>query len=131
MDYTVPVHATLATHLMFIAKYNNSDDIGNATMVFAFVEVSTKNWEQHKRLWLKFYFKSAFLTPNVGHDPVKQLPEYTVWPARSLQRGDFAFDIDLSEAVKVALGAQGWVYKGVYKVRLRGNLSISPIEFAN
>jgi len=135
MDYIVPVHATLANRLIFVAKYDNSADIGLATMVFAFVEVSTKNRELRKRLWFKFYFggdKHAFQTPGAWHDPAKQLPEQTVyWPATPLQRGQLKFDIDLAETVRVALGAQGWVYKGIYKLRLRGNLSISPIELAD
>jgi len=45
--------------------------------------------------------------------------------------GQLDFDINLPEAIKLALGAQGWIYKGIYKIRLRGNLSISPIEFTN
>ncbi len=135
MDYTVPVHATLANRLIFTAKYDNSPDSG--TMIFALVEVSTKNEEHRKRLWLKFYYgrhKHAFLTPGVEHehDPTKQLPEQTVyWTARPLKGGPLEFDIDLHEAVKLAIGGQGWIYEGVHKVRLRGNLSISPIEFAN
>jgi hypothetical protein len=134
MDHLVPVHATLANRLKFTAKYN-SGDIGIATMVFAFVEVSPKSGEPRKRLWIKFYYgdKHAFQTPgNLWHDPQKHMPEQTVyWPARPLKGGTLEFDIDLHEAVKLAIGAQGWIYKGVYTIRLRGNLSISPIEFAN
>jgi hypothetical protein len=135
MDHIVPVHATLANRLVFTAKYNNSPDPALATMVFAFVEVSTRNGQERKRTWFKFYYgeKGAFQTPgNVWHDPQKQLPEQTVyWPAVVLQKGQLKFDIDLHEAVSLALGAQGWVYKGIYKIRLRGNLSMSPIEFAD
>jgi hypothetical protein len=104
-------------------------------MVFAFVEVSTRDREQRKRLWIKFYFgdMEAYPTPGkVWFAPKKQLPEQTVhWPARPIQRGRLEFRIDLNEAVRVSLGGQGWIYKGICKVRLRGNLSISPIEFAN
>jgi hypothetical protein len=133
MDYIVPVHATLANRLKFTAKYNNSENMGTATMVFALVEVSSKNKEQRQRFWIKFYFgeKHAYQTPGGWHDGVKQLPEQTVyWPAVPLQKGQLKFDIDLPEAVRLAVGSQGWVFKGIYKIRLRGNLSISPIEFA-
>jgi hypothetical protein len=134
MDCTVPVHATLANRLIYTAKYNDSGGIGALTMVFAYVEVSTKSGEPRKRLWIKFYFgdNRAFPTPGVWHDLNKELPEHTVhWPAVPLRNGQLKFDIDLHEAVRLAVGAQGWIYKGIYKVRLRGNLSISPIEFAN
>jgi hypothetical protein len=133
MDYTVPVHMTLAKRVMFTAKYDNRADIGKQTMVFVYVEVSTKNGEQRKRVWFKFYYgdKHAYPTSGVSPDPNKQLPEQTVyWPAVP-HNGQLEFDIDLPEAVRLTLGAQGWIYRGVYKVRLRGNLSISPIKFAN
>jgi hypothetical protein len=134
MDYTVPVHATLANRLIYTAKYDNSGNIGAATMIFAFVEVSAKSGEPRKRLWIKFYFgdKHAYRSPGNWHDQMKHLPEQTVyWPAMTLAKGKLKFDINLPEAVKLAIGAEGWVYKGIYKIRLRGNLSISPIEFAN
>jgi hypothetical protein len=134
MDYTVPVHATLANRLIYTAKYDNSANIGAATMIFAFVEVSARSGEPRKRLWIKFYFgeKRAFPTPSVWHEPLKQLAEQTVyWPAVPLPTGKLKFDIDLSEAVTLTIGPEGWVYKGIYKIRLRGNLSISPIEFAS
>jgi hypothetical protein len=133
MDYTVPVHATLANHLIYTAKYDNSGNIGAATMIFAFVEVSPKSGDPRKRVWFKFYFgdKHAYQTPGAWHEQMKQLPEQTVyWPAATLPKGKLKFDIDLPEAVKLAIGPEGWIYKGIYKIRLRGNLSISPIEFA-
>ena len=70
MDYTVPVHATLARRLIFIAKYDNSENLGAATMVFALVEVSSKNSEKRQRLWIKFYFgdKHAYQTPGGWRD---------------------------------------------------------------
>jgi hypothetical protein len=135
MDYQVPVHATLANRITFTAKYTNSVDIGAVTMIFAFIEVSTKNGEQPKRLWMKINFgkeKSAFQSPGGWQDGKKKLPEQTLyWPAQHLGKGRLKFDVDLPEAVRVALGAEGWIYKAVYKFRLRGNLSISPIEFAS
>jgi hypothetical protein len=135
MDYTVPVHATLSNRLIFTAKYDNSENMGAATMIFALVEVSSKNNEQRQRFWTKFYFgeKYAFQTPGVWHDAVKkQLPEQTVyWPATPLSNGQLKFDIDLREAVRLAVGSLGYIFKGIYKIRLRGNLSISPIEFAD
>jgi hypothetical protein len=134
MDYVVPVHATRANRLQFTAKYNNSADPSIATMIFAHVEVSPKSGEPRRR-GVKIYFgdKHAFETPgNIWYDPAKQLPEQTLyWPARPLGNGRLEFNIDLHEAVKIVLGAQGWIYRGVCKIRLRGNLSISPIEFAN
>jgi len=135
MDYVVPVRATKANHLQFTAKYNNNADLTIATMIFAHVEVSPKSGEPRKRVWVKIYFgdKHGFQTPgNIWYEPTKQLPEQTLyWPALPLGNGRLGFKIDLHEAVKIVLGAQGLIYLGIYKIKLRGNLSISPIEFAN
>ncbi len=134
MDYVVPVHMTLANRLMFTAKYDNSPDMGKQTMIFAFVEVSTRDRNHPKRVWLKFYYggKKAYQTPGyIVSDDEKQLVEHTVhWPATP-RDGLLDFGIDLREAVKLALGTRGWIYNGVFRIRLRGNLSISPIKFAD
>jgi len=127
MDHTVPPHATLAGHLRFTAKY------ADATMIFAYVVVSTKNGEQRKAVWFKIYYGEAraIRTPGDWHDPQRDLPEQTIYfPAQTLSHGRLMFDIDMREIVRQSIGDQGWIYKGIQKIRLRGDLSISPIEFA-
>lgn len=133
MDYPVPAQATLADRLTYTAKCNNSSDLHIATMIFARVKVSPRDRRASKELWLKFYHGHKCGKPTPGKqwfNPETELPEQTVWwPATPLSNGTMKFDIDLHEAVRLALGEQGWIYSSAVKVRLRGNLSISPIEF--
>jgi len=95
--------------------------------------VSTKNGEQRKMVWMKIYYGEAraIRTPGDWHNPQANLPEQTIYfPAQTLSQGRLMFDIDLREIVRQSIGDHGWVYKGIQKIRLRGNLSISPIAFA-
>lgn len=127
MDHVVPPHAVLASRLRFTAKYTDT------TMIFAYVDVSTKNGEQRNVVWLKIYYGEprAIRTPGDWHNPQASLPEQTIYfPAQTLSLGRLMFDIDLREIVRQSIGDQGWVYKGIRKIRLRGDLSISPIAFA-
>jgi hypothetical protein len=134
MDHPVPAHAVLADHLIFTAKYNNSTDPGIMTMIFVRLKVSARNGTNQKEAWFKFYHGHKFAkqtTGNVISDQKLELPEQTIhWPARPLSNGSMEFHIDLREAVRMALGEAGWIYQSSVKVRLRGNLSISPIEFS-
>ncbi len=129
MDHMIPLHATLSNRLEFIAKYTDS------TMIFTGVDVASKDGSQRRRVWIKYYYgeKRADQTwPTVQSNPDKYLPEQTVWlPARVLEGGKLAFEIDFPDVVKLAIGDQGWVYKSIWKVRLRGSLSISPLKLGS
>jgi hypothetical protein len=128
MDHQVPLHATLADHCEFTAKYSRGS---NETMIFTHLEVASNDGSERKRVWFKYYHgnRPAGRTwPSVPFDPAKQLPEQTVWlPAKILDRGRMEFYVDFPETVRAALGNQGWVYKSVWTIRLRGDLSISPL----
>ncbi len=127
MDHPVPAAAVLANRFIYTAKYDTTVE----TMIFLRLWVSTRDEKDRKNVWLKFYLgqKGAKQTPGFWHDPNNDLPEQTIyWPAR-VSKGAMEFEISLDEAVKIALGSQGWVYRSAMKMRLRGNLSISPIKF--
>jgi hypothetical protein len=96
------------------------------------VWVSTRDEKNRKPVRLKFYHgqKGAKRTPGNWHDPKTDLPEQTIYRPARVSKGVMEFEINLDEAVKMALGSQGWMYSSAINMRLRGNLSISPIKFA-
>jgi hypothetical protein len=129
IEYNLPPHAALADHIEFAAKYTNS------TMIFTRLMVASKDGRVQKQVDVKYYYGDlrAVRTspnPNPGRDAEKWLPEQTIyWPAELLSGGRLAFNIDLREAIKLSLGEQGWMFRSIQGVRLRSNLSISPIVF--
>jgi hypothetical protein len=129
IHHNLPPHATLADHLEYTAKYTNT------TMIFTRLIVGTKDGSVQKQVDIKYYYGElrAVTTspnPNPGRDQNRWLPEQTIClPAQVLAGGRLAFNIDLRDAVSLSLGQQGWVFKSVQGVRLRSNLSISPLVF--
>jgi hypothetical protein len=126
MDHVVPHHATLTQHLEFTAKYTDT------TMIFVGVDVTSKDGSERKKVWIKYYYgrERSEATHDVKYDPNKELPEQTVWlPAQVLKGGSMLFDINFPDTVNQSLGWQGWVYKSIWRIRLRGSVSISPVSF--
>lgn len=129
IHYNLPPHAALADHIEFTAKYTTT------TMIFTRLIVATKDGTVQKQVDFKYYYGGlrcvpTWPNPNPGRDADKWLPEQTIyWPAEVLSGGRLAFNIDLREAVKLTLGHQGWVFRSIQGVRLRSNLSISPMVF--
>jgi hypothetical protein len=129
IHHDLPPHATLADHLEFTAKYTGT------TMIFARLIVGTGDGSTQRNVDIKFHFGNLHVVPtspnpNPGRDANKWLPEQTIYlPARVLSGGRLAFNIDLRDAVNLSLGNQGWVFKSIQGVRLRSNLSISPLVF--
>ena len=128
MDHPVPDHAKFSDNLKFTVKYTSSAE----TMVFTGLDVATKDGSDRKRIWIKYYYgeRHAEKTKNfVVSDPTKDLHERTVWLPAKVIKGGISFDLDLPDVVQLAVGEEGWIYKSVWGVRLRGNLSISPLVF--
>ena len=129
IHYNLPPHAALADHIEFTAKYTTT------TMIFTRLIVATKDGRVQKLVDVKYYYGdlravSTSPNPNPGRDAEKWLPEQTLsWPAEVLSGGRLAFNIDLREVVKLSLGDQGWMLRSIQGVRLRSNLSISPVVF--
>lgn len=128
IDHAVPPSARFSDRLCFTAK------LSSTTMIFTRLEVTTKDGSERKPVWIKYYpdrMERATRTPGNWHDPATQIPEQTVWlPFKTMANGIMQYDIDLHKAVELALGNQGWVYNAALTVRLRGDLSISPIVFS-
>lgn len=125
IHHDLPPHATRADHLEFTAKYTTT------TMIFTRLSVSTRDGSVQRQVDIKYKFGDLHAVPTnpvPGHDENKMLPEQTLsWPAECLSGGRLAFNIDLRKAAEVSLGSQGWVFKSFTGIRLRSNLSISPI----
>jgi len=130
IHYDLPPYATLADHLAYTAKYTNS------TMIFTRLVVRTRDGSAQRLVDIKFYYGDlhvlpTYPDPNPGRDKNKWLPEQTIyWPAKLLSEERLAFNIDLRKAVALSLGDQGWVFRSVQGVRLRSNLSVSPLVFS-
>jgi len=130
IEHNMPPHAMLADHFKFTAKYTNS---ANRTMIFTRLTVGTKDGSNLKMVDIKHCYGELRSEPTVpnpspGRDFNKWLSEQTLyWPAEVLSGGRLEFNIDLQGAVNLSLGSQGWEFKSIESVRLRGNLSISPL----
>jgi hypothetical protein len=132
MDHRIPDYATDCDTLMFTAKY--SAEKAKETLIFAGIDVTTKDGAERKRCWFKFYHdrtpKASKTSGDIYYNPATELPEQTIWlPA--LQHDRMIFNINLPEVVKLALGDQGWIYKSIWAVRIRGNLAVSPFAFGH
>jgi hypothetical protein len=130
IHHDLPPHAILADHLEFTAKYTNAK---NPTMIHTHLIVGTKDWSAQRNVFIKYYYGElhavpTWPNPNPGRDAAKWLPEQTIYlPAQVRPGGQLIFDINLRDAVSLCLGSQGWLFKSIQGVRLRGDLSISPI----
>jgi hypothetical protein len=134
IHHNLPPHAILADHLEFTAKYTNAK---NPSMIFTRLIVGTKDGSAQRNVDIKFYYGGLRViptspNPNPGRDSAKWLPEQTIYfPAQVRAGGQLTFGIDLRDAVSLCLGGQGWIFKSIQGVRLRGNLSISPIVLSS
>jgi hypothetical protein len=127
IDHTIPPHGCFSDRLLFKVKLSPS------TMIFTRLEVTNKDRSERKQVWMKYYADRtarAERTPGDWHNPTSQIPEQTVrLPFKTLGNGVTEYDIDFHKSVELALGSQGWIYNAVNVVRLRGNLSLSPLVF--
>jgi hypothetical protein len=130
IHHNLPPHAILANQVEFTSKYTNAQ---NPTMIFTRLIVGTRDGSAQRNVDIKYYHGELRVVPtspnpNPGRDSAKWLPEQTMYlPAQVRPGGQLAFAIDLREAVRLCLSGQGWVFRSIQGVRLRGNLSISPI----
>jgi uncharacterized membrane protein len=132
MDHRIPKYAAHSDALMFTAIY--SAEKAKETLIFAGIDVTTKDGAECKKCWFKFYhdrtLKASKTSGDIYYNPAIELPEQTIWlPA--LQRDRMVFNINLPEVVNLAFGDQGWMYKSIWAVRIRGNLAVSPFAFGH
>jgi hypothetical protein len=112
MDYRLPQYATLANHIEFTAKY-----ISDAA-VYAEVEVRGEDGLHPDVFWF------AHL---IGNKPPEYLEQYHEWQFHLSPRDD-RFLVDLREEVRLSLGRNGLIFVGVKQIKVRGNISISPLK---
>ncbi len=130
IHHNMPPHATLADNVEFTARYTNAK---NPTMIFTRLCVGTKDGSLQRNVDFKYYYGELHAVPTSpnprpGHAADKWLPEQTIYlPAQVRPGGQLTFNINLRDAVSLCVGDQGWIFKSIQGIRLRGNLSISPI----
>ena len=108
--------------LKFAAKFKGEDD----TMFWTEVEMATRDGSKREKRWIKFYQGNK---PARQHEPPYD-DEWIMWiQGTDLGNEWTAFEIYLPEAIRATWGTQGWVFKTLKTISMRGNFSISPIEF--
>ena len=133
MQHMLPEHATLCEYIDFTAKYTGEEF--TKTMVFAGIDVVSKDGQQTKYLWVNF--RHGNKRPEVStvipkSKDQRELPEITFWlTAKVLDNGWMLFTVPLRDVVAKAIGDQGWIWASVWAIRLRGSLSITSIKFGS
>lgn len=128
IHHDLPPHARRANRIEFRARYSTT------TMIFTMLTVGTRDGSAQRKVFVKYYYGELMASPtwpnpNPGRNAEAWLPEQTLhWPADVFDDGCLGFRLPLDEVVKVLLGSQGWVFKSIEGIRLRGDLSISPID---
>jgi hypothetical protein len=128
MHYDFLPHSTTANQIEFKARYSTT------TMIHALLIVSTRDRSAQRRVFVQIKYGNLSASPmwpnpNPGRDGQKWLQEQVLhWPADVFGNGCLAFRFSWNEVVKTLLGTEGWVFKSVEGIRLRGDLSISPID---
>jgi hypothetical protein len=119
-DYPLPRNVKLSNRLVFAATYTAT------TMIFTKVELSSQDGVQTTQKWIKYEPGTGLPHPTPGYNDYE-----CTFPimGEPLPNGWRKFDISLPETVARTWGLHGLIFKGITGLRLRGSLSISPIEF--
>lgn len=123
MEYQVDERIGISCNqLKFAAKFKGEDD----TMFWTEVEMATRDGSKREKRWIKFYQGNKLARQ---HEPPYD-DEWIMWiQGTDLGNEWTAFEISLPEAVRATWGTQGWVFKNLKTISIRGNFSVSPIEF--
>jgi len=119
IEMSVEPNARLSDRLLYAAKYTNT------TMIIFQVAIASADGAHSEWKWIKFELGNGQPHPTTGYEkyewtlPISGLP---------LSNGWRRFNISLKEAVQQTWGTEGWTYTGLRAIRLRGNVSISPVE---
>jgi hypothetical protein len=128
IHHDLPPHARRANRIEFRARYSTT------TRIFTHLIVATMDDSAQRNVFVSYFpgergASPTWPNPNPGRKPEVWLPEQTLhWPADLFGDGCLSFELPLNEVVRVLLGSQGWVFKSIEGIRLRGDLSISPID---
>jgi hypothetical protein len=120
-DYPLPRNVKLSDRLVFAAIYTAT------TMIFTKVELSSQDGTQTTQKWIKYEPGAGLPRPTPGHGDYECTFPIVGEPLPN--DGWRRFDISLPETVARTWGVHGLIFRGITVLRLRGGLSISPIEF--
>lgn len=102
-------------------KFKGEDD----TMFWTEVEMANADGSKWQKCWVKHY---RGCKPSKRYNPPDD-GEWVRWMSgRELANGWTAFSISLKESVDETWGKNGWIYKSLTKISIRGNISISPVK---
>lgn len=105
-----------ADRLRFLAKHTND------TMIFTYVRLTRENGPEAHR-WIKYVVGTGKAHPTPKWEDV----EWTLYLKGEPRKGGWReFDVSLQKAVEQTWAYYGWSFSGLLRVRLRGELSISP-----
>jgi hypothetical protein len=97
----------------------------NETMIFSFVRLRQRDGaEAHK--WIKHTLGTGKAHPTPKWEEMEWTHYLTGIP---MSDGWRRFDVSLRKSVEETWGYYGWSLNGLLAIRLRGKLSISPLEF--
>lgn len=117
IDYSVGGGTVLSKRLVCDFKF------GNQAMIFVRVKLATLD---------NFKTEEGFIKFEIRGGQIRWVPKYNEWelPIDPPPLGDgwHHLDIDLVDAVNQTWGQKGWRLSELVKIRLRGELSISPIK---
>src|SRR5579863_1983135 len=107
--------------VQFDAQYSDS------TMIFTEVGLKSRDGTMAVRRWIKYYPSSDGGTRSEVTEGYPN--EYTLWMTPGpLPNGWVRFKLSLPDVVQLTWGKQGFLYESLKTIRLRGELSISPIR---
>jgi hypothetical protein len=117
IDYTIGRSAVLSKRIVCDFKFSNT------AMIWVRVKLATRDNSKTEQGFIKFLLGSG--------QPVF-VPRYKEWELPidppSLGSGWHHLDIDLIDAVNRTWGQNGWQLSELVTIRVRGDLSISPIK---
>jgi hypothetical protein len=127
MDYELSTELTSCDLVRFAIRFDGGQyPQEDATMVFTILDLVPSDKSTSKRRRIKYELGSGAPHPTDGK---WKKDEWTLpMDAQELPSGWRQFDISLKEAVRKTWGTQGWEFGALRAIRLRGSLSITPIE---
>lgn len=119
LDKILEPNLTLSDRVKYSATYSTT------TMLYMLVGLASRDGSQTPQKWIRFDVGTGGPYRNSpGYGNEYKLPvEGTLQP-----NGWRKFDISLPDAVAKTWGTQGWTFRSLQKIRLRGNVAITPIE---
>lgn len=117
MDFLVDQTQGMAEFIEFYCKYIRSASF------YLNVKVTSRDGSQNDSVWLCYL--PARERAIQAYKNEWQIP----MPGEVLEGGWTAAKISVADDISRTFGKDGWVYRSIQRIRLRGSLDISPITF--